>query len=68
MEFRRPKKCDTSACVEVAIAPPGINAVAVRNPQPWNGHRTVTFTKDEWRLFVDAVKACEFDVPDEAQR
>lgn len=46
-------------CVEVADNLPGV--VAVRDSKNPNGPALV-FTPDEWRAFIDGVKADEFDL------
>jgi hypothetical protein len=46
-------------CVEVARNLPGV--VAVRDSKDRQGPALV-FTPDEWRAFLDGVRAAEFDV------
>jgi hypothetical protein len=45
-------------CVEVACNLPGV--VAVRDSKDHEGPALV-FTPDEWRAFLDGVRAAEFD-------
>jgi Domain of unknown function (DUF397) len=47
------------ACVEVARNLPGI--VAVRDSKDREGS-TLVFASEEWRVFLDGVRADEFDV------
>jgi hypothetical protein len=54
-EFRTSSYCGSAACVEVAIEPA---AVTCRD----TSGRLVTYSPEEWRAFIDGVKAGEFDV------
>lgn len=61
--WRRASRCAANGCVEVAIiGPPECPmTIAVRDSK----NPTVpplTYTVDEWRTFIAAVKAGEFDV------
>lgn len=49
----KPKGCDSGNCVEVFASEPNIGMVYIREN---------SFTAEEWRVFVAAVKAGEFDV------
>lgn len=55
--WQRSTFCSSSACVEVGVTPLG---VAVRDSKD---HRAamLQYTPDEWRAFVQGVKAGEFD-------
>lgn len=56
--WRKASRCDSAGCVEVADLIDGSRAVRdSKNPaQP-----ALVFTAQEWRTFVAAVKAGEFD-------
>jgi hypothetical protein len=56
--WRRPQGCDSSACPEVYVSPLG--DVLIRNTT--RKDELVTFPAGDWRSFVRAVKAGEFDV------
>jgi hypothetical protein len=56
--FRRSSFCCTGECVAVAFIPGGVLVRHHRGPGP-----TLEFNFSEWRVFVDAVKAGEFDTP-----
>ncbi len=58
-DWRTPARCDSSACAAVRI---GLTDVAVRNTD--RPDVSVVFTYEEWRAFVTAAKAGEFDVGD----
>ena len=50
--------CESGACVEVADCDDGgVKVRASLTPE-----RVVTFTRDEWRAFIAAVKRDEFDL------
>ena len=54
--FRKSSLCADSSCVEVSLG----NDILVRNstaPQT-----AVAFSKEEWRVFVAAIRLGEFDV------
>ena len=57
--YRRSSFCSGGACVEAAPLPDG--SVTVRDSKDLTvpGHR---FTPDEWRAFIQGVKAGEFDL------
>lgn len=51
--------CDAGTCVEVNTV--GVqDTVLVRSST--DPHTVVSFTRDEWRVFIDGVKGGEFDV------
>lgn len=54
--WRKPSRCDTSACVEVASSTDGVMVRNSTDPWVW-----LTFTAEEWAAFRDAIKAGEFD-------
>lgn len=54
--WRSGSRCESSACVEVAI---GDHDVEVRNST--DPATTLTFSPDEWAVFIAGVKAGEFD-------
>jgi Domain of unknown function (DUF397) len=54
--WRRPRGCANTECVEVAAL---AGEVAVRSSQ--SPDVVLTFTKPEWREFLDGVKAGDFD-------
>jgi len=54
--WRKSSRCESSACVEVAI---GDGDVEVRNST--DPATTLTFSPDEWAVFIAGVKAGEFD-------
>lgn len=58
MEWTRSSTCkaDSPMCVEVKSVPGG---VMVRNSTQPSRH--MGFTSDEWRVFVEGVKAGDFD-------
>lgn len=59
IKFKKSSRCGDSACVEVGR----INDVTIvrSTTAPEN---VVTFTKEEWRPFIEGVKAGEFDLDD----
>ena len=63
-EWRRARSCnnDLATCVEVAFHD---GVVSVRSSQQKAGP-VVTFTTSEWRIFLEGVRAQEFDLPPEA--
>lgn len=55
-QYRTSSKCDNpSYCVEVATNVPDV--VSLRD----SAGRTVEYTPEEWRAFIDGVKGDEFD-------
>ncbi len=58
-DWRTPSACDSSACAAVRI---GLTDVAVRNTD--RPDVAVVFSHEEWRAFIDAARAGEFDVGD----
>jgi len=50
--WRRSRRCESSACVEVALIGEG---VALRDSKDPNGPR-ITFTLQEWRSFVTSLQ------------
>jgi Domain of unknown function (DUF397) len=55
-EFRTAQRCEGGACVEVSLG----DTILVRNSTaPEN---TVAFTREEWRVFTEAVRIGEFEV------
>jgi hypothetical protein len=57
--WRRSSRCNSGGCVEVAIDD---TTVRVRNSTTPAAPGTA-FTADEWRVFVEGVKAGDFDLP-----
>ncbi len=57
-EWKRSKSCADTACVEFHYIQGG---VAVRDSKDPEGP-VLTFTKDEWRAFIEGAVAGEFDV------
>lgn len=55
-EFKKPSRCGTGQCVEVAI---GEHSVAVRDSKNI-GRAPLHFTIDEWKAFISAVRSGEF--------
>ena len=55
--WRRASRCNGGNCVEVAFVGGG---VAVRDSKLKDGPH-LEYTRDEWRAFLDGVKAGEFD-------
>jgi Domain of unknown function (DUF397) len=55
--WRRSNRCDSGACVEVAVADSG---VAVRDSKEVNGP-ILTFASDVWSSFVAGVREGDFD-------
>jgi hypothetical protein len=53
MAHEHTDRCDSGKCVEVFASDPTIGMVYVNKN---------TFTVNEWRVFVDGVRAGEFDV------
>jgi Domain of unknown function (DUF397) len=53
--FRKSVRCDTGSCVEVAMG----DEVYVRNSTAPD--RVVTFSKEEWQVFVAGVRDGEFE-------
>lgn len=58
-QWRKPSKCDNSGpnCVEVLLVD---GHASVRNSQ--RPETVAGFDRDEWALFIDAVKAGEYDI------
>ena len=54
--FRKATRCEGGACVEVAIG----DQILVRNST--SPDQTIAFSKEEWRVFVRAVRDFEFEV------
>ena len=52
LQFRKSRRCDTGSCVEVAVG----DMVHVRNSTDPDGP-VVTFTKEEWRVFVGEIES-----------
>jgi hypothetical protein len=61
LTFERSSFCSVGACVEVAFDRGG--AVAIRDSR--HVDQILSFTGDEWAVFVAGVKAGEFDLPAE---
>lgn len=59
LTWRRSTWCAAANCVEVSNAD---GAVAVRDSKRTDG-AVLVYTSDEWRAFVQGVKAGEFDIP-----
>lgn len=57
MNFRKSSFCESNGCVEVER---GEQVVIVRNST--NPDVQVTFTAEEWRIFLQGVKADEFEI------
>lgn len=57
MNFRKSSFCESNGCVEVER---GEQVVIVRNST--NPDVQVTFTTEEWRIFLQGVKADEFNI------
>lgn len=57
--FQKPRGCGIGACVEVAIDG---QQVSVRDSKQGEGGSTLTFNHAEWREFVTAVKAGQYDI------
>lgn len=57
MNFRTSSFCESNGCVEVER---GEQVVIVRNST--RPDVQVTFTIDEWRVFLQGVKADEFEI------
>lgn len=58
-KWRRPSRCASNGCVEVAIAS---NEFAMRDGKRPDGSPVLTYDVDEWRDFVADVKNGKFDV------
>ncbi len=56
--FQRPKGCGIGACVEVAIHE---QKVSVRDSKQGEGGAVLTFDQAEWRAFITAAKAGQYD-------
>jgi hypothetical protein len=56
-EWRRASRCTNGGCVEVKTG----EEISIRSSKHPNGS-VVNYDRDEWRAFVEAVKAGEFDV------
>ena len=57
-DFRRSSFCHTGSCVEVAPLPDG--GVALRDSKDVSV-AAFRFSRDEWRTFLQGVRAGEFD-------
>jgi uncharacterized protein DUF397 len=57
-EWRRASRCTSGGCVEVAITSHGI---IVRDSKIKDSSE-LTYTPDEWRVFIEGVKSGEFDI------
>lgn len=63
-KWARPKACGSNgSCVEVFMPGNGWDFVRIRCTE--DPEQYVVATEDEWRAFIDAVKAGEFDLEDE---
>lgn len=61
MGWIKSSKCESSACVEVAVeGGRTVDSVSVRNSKVPG--EVVWFTPDEWMAFIVGVKAGEFDL------
>lgn len=58
--WRKPERCETAACVEVA---PLIDGGAAVRDSKTPGGPILTFTHKEWATFIEAVKQGEYDLP-----
>lgn len=58
-EFRKASICGLGACAEASV---GSEKVLVRHSV--NPEVVLSFTPEEWRVFVAGVKAGEFDLPE----
>lgn len=58
LAWRKSSRCESSGCVEVAPMGQGI---AIRDSKDANGP-ILMFSRDQWRVFLDAVRAGEFEV------
>lgn len=59
-QFRKASGSETGGCVEVAALPGG--GVQVRDTKNREGS-TQTYSDHEWRVFITAARAGEFDLP-----
>ena len=59
-QFRKGGDSNVGGCVEVALMPSG--EIRVRDSKD-KGGPVLGYTDREWRVFVSAVKAGEFDLP-----
>jgi hypothetical protein len=57
--FRKSSRCASTACVEVDLTGTTVLARHSKNPDG----SVLEFTPDEWRAFIAAAKAGEFDLP-----
>jgi predicted secreted Zn-dependent protease len=57
--WRRSSRCTNSGCVEVAVLE---HLIAVRDSKQTQSP-VLTFNIEEWRTFIEGVKAGEFDGP-----
>lgn len=63
MTWQKPQGCDTNTCVEVDTeTTPG--AVLVRTTGTWSVSASIAPTHDEWRAFIAAAKAGQYDLPE----
>jgi Domain of unknown function (DUF397) len=59
LRWRRASRCESGACVEVAVQRDG---VALRDSkQPDSAH--LTFAPEQWRDFIAGIRSGEFDRP-----
>jgi hypothetical protein len=56
--WRRASRCTNSGCVEVAMN--GVDIVVRDSKRP--DSPVLTYSREEWRVFVSGVKAGEFDI------
>lgn len=59
--FAKAAGCGEGACVEVAVCNCTEGEVLVRDSKNLD-QAPLSFTRDEWRVFCDGVRAGEFDV------
>lgn len=57
-DWRSSSRCANNSCVEVAAL--GADSISLRCTE--RPEHRVTFTRAEWGVFVEAVKAGEFDL------
>lgn len=56
-EWKRPGRCESSACVEIRDDDGAMSIRASGSPD-----HVLRFTREEWNVFVEGVKAGDFDV------
>ena len=54
--YRKASRCEGGACVEVSIG----DTILIRNSTA--PEKSVAFTREEWRVFTEAVRFGEFEV------